>query len=102
MDPVVYGDYPPEIRQLVGSRLPTFTTEQREKLRSSLDFIGINQYTSFYVKDCMFTPCNSIDSFLGDALVYRTGERDGIPIGEPVSLCIGVCVQACVRVCVLV
>lgn len=81
LDPIIYGDYPPEMRQIVGPRLPTFTPEDRKKLKNKLDFIGINQYTTVYAKDCMFSPCNpaNVD---GDALVYITGEKDGIPIGE--------------------
>lgn len=84
IDPLIYGDYPPEMRQMVGSRLPVFTPEERRKLKNSLDFIGINQYTTLYIKDCTLSPCNSVESSLGDALVFQSGERDGIPIGDPV------------------
>lgn len=86
LDPIIYGEYPPEIRQVVGSRLPVFTMEEREILRNSVDFIGINHYTTLYAKDCMLTPCNSIYSGLGDALVYLSGDRDGILIGEPTAM----------------
>ncbi|KAL3726773.1 hypothetical protein ACJRO7_031641 [Eucalyptus globulus] len=53
-DPSVYGDYPPEMRQVVGSRLPAFSAEERTKLLEvKLDFIGVNHYTTLYVKDVL-------------------------------------------------
>ena len=71
------------MRQLLASRLPTFTLEEKRKLQNKLDFIGINHYTTIYVKDCMFSPCK-LDEVEGNALVYTTAERDGILIGAPV------------------
>lgn len=81
LDPILYGEYPPEMRQILGLRLPTFSSEEKKKLESKLDFIGINQYTTLYVKDCMFSPCNPAGE--GDRLAVLTGERDGVPIGAP-------------------
>ncbi|XP_039154751.1 beta-glucosidase 18 [Eucalyptus grandis] len=85
VDPFVYGDYPPEMRQIVGSRLPTFSAEERNRLDAKLDFIGINHYTTKYAKDCMFSPCTSPYS-LGEAFVYVTGEKDGVYIGERTAM----------------
>lgn len=49
-DPLVLGDYPKEMRDILGDRLPQFTTEERELLASStqrpVDFIGLNHYSS--------------------------------------------------------
>ena len=69
--------------QILGLRLPTFSSEDRRKLQYKLDFIGINHYTSHYAKDCMFSPCEegSRDS---PAFVISTAERNGVPIGTPV------------------
>ncbi|XP_057837214.2 beta-glucosidase 18-like [Cryptomeria japonica] len=85
LDPIVYGDYPPEMRQMLGRRLPTFPKEMSEKVRGSYDFIGINHYSTSYAKDCLFSPCLEIQ-YAPDALVYTTGERDGVPIGEPTGM----------------
>lgn len=53
-DPSVYGDYPPEMRQVVGLRLPAFSAEEWTKLLEvKLDFIGVNHYTTLYVKDVL-------------------------------------------------
>ncbi|KAJ1523466.1 hypothetical protein ONE63_001320 [Megalurothrips usitatus] len=44
LHPVVYGDYPEEVKLLVGSKLPVFTTEEQKDLKDSTDFIGYNLY----------------------------------------------------------
>lgn len=85
-DPLIYGEYPPEMREVVGSRLPVFTLEEMNNLNGSLDFIGLNHYTTLYVKDCMLSSCSSIDTTLGDAMVYTTGERDGNLIGDATAM----------------
>ncbi|GLJ16455.1 hypothetical protein SUGI_0280010 [Cryptomeria japonica] len=85
LDPIVYGHYPPEMRQMLGQRLPTFSRQMQEKLRGSYDFIGLNHYSTLYARDCLFSHCLKITSY-PDCLVYITGERDGIPIGEPTGM----------------
>jgi beta-glucosidase len=70
LDPLVYGDYPPEMRQLLGSRLPSFSPEDRRKLGYTLDF--------------MFSAC-PLGQETQHELVAVTGERNGQPIGQPVS-----------------
>ncbi|KAK8958443.1 Beta-glucosidase 18 [Platanthera guangdongensis] len=44
--------------QILGSRLPIFSSNEKKKLKDSLDFIEINHYTSLYAKDCMFSACD--------------------------------------------
>ncbi|KAJ1523244.1 hypothetical protein ONE63_001126 [Megalurothrips usitatus] len=44
LHPVVYGDYPQEVKLLVGSKLPVFTPEEQKDLKDSTDFIGYNLY----------------------------------------------------------
>lgn len=83
LDPIMFGDYPPEMHQIIRSRLPTFSEEERRKLSYKLDFIGVNHYTAAYAKDCMFSPCSSAFD-LGESMVYVTGERDGVYIGDEV------------------
>lgn len=85
LDPIMFGDYPLEMRQILGSRLPTFTSEERLKLQNKLDFIGINHYTTVYVKDCMYSPC-TVDDFYGNVLISTSAERNGIPIGAPTGM----------------
>ncbi|CAL9165535.1 unnamed protein product [Musa hybrid cultivar] len=85
LDPIIYGDYPPAMRQILGSRLPRFSTSDKKKLQHKSDFIGVNHYTSSYAKDCMFSPCEGGGSE-GDASVLTTGERNGLAIGKPTAM----------------
>ncbi|KAK2984277.1 hypothetical protein RJ640_003836 [Escallonia rubra] len=55
LGPIVNGDYPDIMRELVPDRLPHFTDEQTQELKHSFDFLGMNYYTAFYVNN---TPSN--------------------------------------------
>ncbi|KAL5737966.1 hypothetical protein ACOSP7_030727 [Xanthoceras sorbifolium] len=90
LDPLVYGDYPQEMRQYLGNNLPSFTEEESKYIKGSIDFIGINHYATLYAKDCLQTPCPCTQfpciSGGGRAIqgfTYTIGERDGVLIGEP-------------------
>jgi len=47
-DPIFgkHGDYPKEMRRLLGAKLPAFTKEQKRLLNGSADFFGLNHYGS--------------------------------------------------------
>lgn len=47
----MYGEYPRTIQDIVGKRLPKFTKEQVKIVKGSTDFVGINQYTAYYMYD---------------------------------------------------
>ncbi|KAG5546299.1 hypothetical protein RHGRI_018464 [Rhododendron griersonianum] len=85
-DPLSLGDYPPEMRRYHGNELPRFSAEERNYVKGSIDFIGINHYSTLYAKDCIHSDCN----FEGNGHVigfsYVTGERNGVPIGEPAGM----------------
>ncbi|KAK7838922.1 beta-glucosidase 47 [Quercus suber] len=57
LDPIIFRDYPAEMKEILGSILPEFSSNDREILKNGLDFIGINQYTSYYVQDCISSIC---------------------------------------------
>ncbi|XP_010439366.2 PREDICTED: beta-glucosidase 3-like isoform X1 [Camelina sativa] len=44
LGPLIYGDYPEEMKNSVGSRLPVFSKEESEQVKGSSDFIGIIHY----------------------------------------------------------
>lgn len=74
-----------EMHEILHSDLPTFSKHDLEKLKNGLDFIGINHYTSFYIKDCMFSPCEpGPGASKTEGFSFRTAQKNGIFIGEPV------------------
>ncbi|CAM8943485.1 unnamed protein product [Rhodiola kirilowii] len=51
LDPLFYGEYPPSMKKLVSERLPDISSEVSELLKGSLDFVGINHYTTLYARN---------------------------------------------------
>ncbi|XP_056865034.1 beta-glucosidase 3 isoform X2 [Raphanus sativus] len=44
LGPLTYGDYPDEMKRIVGSRLPLFTEEESALVKGSSDFLGVIHY----------------------------------------------------------
>lgn len=60
-DPIWKGDYPDIMKEYIGDRLPKFTKAQKEDLKGSWDFFGLNHYTSGWVTPadaCSGKECN--------------------------------------------
>jgi beta-glucosidase len=58
-DTVTFGDYPESVKKLdfgTGILIPKFTAEEKEMLKESIDFVGVNHYTSLYVGNKNFKP----------------------------------------------
>lgn len=53
LHPITYGNYPQSMRAVIGNRLPTFTAAQSKMLIESIDFIGMNYYTSNYASPAL-------------------------------------------------
>ncbi|KAG9145528.1 hypothetical protein Leryth_024134 [Lithospermum erythrorhizon] len=51
LDPLLLGEYPLSMKNLVAKRLPTITPDLSRYLIGSLDFIGINHYTTLYARN---------------------------------------------------
>ncbi|KAJ3672940.1 hypothetical protein LUZ60_006314 [Juncus effusus] len=51
LDPLINGHYPKAMQENVKERLPRFTTKQVSLIKGSIDFVGINQYTTSYVNN---------------------------------------------------
>ncbi|XP_044488695.1 beta-glucosidase 17-like isoform X2 [Mangifera indica] len=81
--PLTLGDYPKIMRKIVGNRLPNFTDAQSILIKGSLDFVGINYYTTRYAENYNFNSC--LLSYTTDSHVKETVEKNGIPIGELVG-----------------
>ena len=69
------GDYPKTMRCLVGNRLPNFTNEESILIKGTLDFVGLNYYTSLYADDA--TSYSSVFlSYTTDSHVNDTGKLE--------------------------
>ncbi|WZZ46800.1 hypothetical protein YC2023_043059 [Brassica napus] len=56
LGPLIFGDYPDEMKRTVGSRLPVFSLEESEQVKGSSDFIGIIHYLAASVTSINFKP----------------------------------------------
>ncbi|KAL3668997.1 hypothetical protein V7S43_006284 [Phytophthora oleae] len=52
LSPLVTGDYPPVMREIVGDRLPQFYGDQSKLLKGSYDLFMLNSYASRQVTSC--------------------------------------------------
>ncbi|CAI9089622.1 OLC1v1024228C1 [Oldenlandia corymbosa var. corymbosa] len=68
MAPITYGYYPERMRNIVKSRLPTFTDDQSKDLAGSFDFVGVNYYTGRYASDISKDPITVV-SYNTDMMV---------------------------------
>ncbi|KAJ3702795.1 hypothetical protein LUZ61_006500 [Rhynchospora tenuis] len=83
MDPLFFGDYPNSMRTRVGDRLPKFSADEAALVKGSLDFVGINHYTTWYAKN---NSTNIIGLLLHDTLADSGATtlpfKDNKAIGE--------------------
>ncbi|XP_019178188.1 PREDICTED: uncharacterized protein LOC109173383 isoform X2 [Ipomoea nil] len=71
------------MKDILGSLLPEFSSEDLEKLKTGLNFIAINLYTSFYVQDCMYSACGPVDGNTRmEGFIGKSSIKNGIPIRE--------------------
>ncbi|KAL0553647.1 hypothetical protein IC582_007547 [Cucumis melo] len=85
-DPIVYGDYPKKMREILGSELPSFSDEDKKYIKGSLDFTSINHYTTKYVKDCFHSSCTDEANRPINAFTETTPYRNGILIGDQMGM----------------
>jgi beta-glucosidase len=57
------------MRKNVGSRLPSFTAEELERVRGSFDYVGFNHYIAVYVKADLSKLDQNLRDYMGDAAV---------------------------------
>ncbi|HYO13010.1 MAG TPA: GH1 family beta-glucosidase [Thermoanaerobaculia bacterium] len=50
LDPVFFGRYPEELREIFGEAWPEFPEEDLARIRQPIDFVGINYYTRSVTK----------------------------------------------------
>ncbi|KAF0904644.1 hypothetical protein E2562_036017 [Oryza meyeriana var. granulata] len=83
LDPLMFGHYPPPMQKLAGDRLPQFSTQASKLVSRSLDFVGINHYTTLYARnDRMRIRKLVMNDASTDSAVIPTAYRHGKKIGE--------------------
>ncbi|CAE7477949.1 BGL1A [Symbiodinium natans] len=48
-DPIWKGDYPASMRKRCGDRLPSFSEEEKQLIKGTSEFFGLNHYSTAYV-----------------------------------------------------
>ncbi|KAL1358500.1 hypothetical protein AAHE18_04G037400 [Arachis hypogaea] len=88
LDPIILGNYPEEMHEILGPDLPSFSRNDKQKLKTSgLDFIGVNHYTSYYAKDCIFSACEpGKGSSRTEGFALNSPQINGFSIGQPTEL----------------
>ncbi|XP_024372566.1 beta-glucosidase 42 isoform X3 [Physcomitrium patens] len=82
LDPIYRGDYPAIMRTHVGARLPVFTADEVALLKGSLDFIGLNHYSSRWISNGVRVE-NSLNSDnWNDQAIESSVTRNGTQIGD--------------------
>uniref|UniRef100_A0A0E0LET6 4-hydroxy-7-methoxy-3-oxo-3,4-dihydro-2H-1,4-benzoxazin-2-yl glucosidebeta-D-glucosidase n=1 Tax=Oryza punctata TaxID=4537 RepID=A0A0E0LET6_ORYPU len=83
LDPLMFGHYPPSMQKLAGDRLPQFSTHASKLVSGSLDFVGINHYTTLYARnDRLRIRKLVMNDASTDSAVIPTAYRHGKKIGE--------------------
>ncbi|CAN7051061.1 unnamed protein product [Brassica oleracea var. botrytis] len=85
LDTTMYGDYPQIMKDIVGHRLPQFTTAQKAKLKNSAHFVGLNYYTSTFANH-VENPDHSKPRWKQDSLIsWEPKNSDKFTIGSTPS-----------------
>ncbi|CAN0880862.1 Beta-glucosidase 11, partial [Linum grandiflorum] len=92
LNPIVRGEYPKSMRKVIGERLPKFTPNQVKVLKGSIDFLGVNYYTSNFAGHI---PDKFPPNFKYDAGVAQTRVADD---GKYVQTSQGAALQDPVRI----
>lgn len=73
-DPIYLGHYPASMKEMLGSRLPTFTRDELALVKDSSEFYGMNTYTT------NMTRVGGTDEQQGKTL-YSFTRPDGTQLG---------------------
>ncbi|XP_059654486.1 raucaffricine-O-beta-D-glucosidase-like [Cornus florida] len=78
--PLTSGSYPDAMISNVRGRLRHFNEDEKELVKRSFDFVGLNYYTANYATPAPHH-CGKL-SYATDSHVELKTERNGVPIGE--------------------
>ncbi|KAK4491981.1 hypothetical protein RD792_002766 [Penstemon davidsonii] len=83
LDPLLLGNYPLSMQKLVAERLPEISPNVSQILKGSVDFIGINHYTTLYARNDRAQIRKLIlQDASSDSAVITTASKHGVAIGE--------------------
>ncbi|XP_030953644.1 beta-glucosidase 13-like [Quercus lobata] len=82
MEPLVFGDYPFIMKALIRDGLPEFTKAEKDLVKGSFDFIGVNYYTSRYTLSQQFNKDDNYSTFSQYQYAELKVDRNGKPIGD--------------------
>ncbi|KAK8994904.1 hypothetical protein V6N11_045971 [Hibiscus sabdariffa] len=80
LHPIRYGEYPKTMQEIVGERLPKFTEEEVKMVNGSVDYVGINQYTTSYISNPK-GPKPNVTSYQNDWNAAFANAKNGVQIG---------------------
>ncbi|KAK9123198.1 hypothetical protein Sjap_012800 [Stephania japonica] len=67
MDPLFFGEYPKSIQSVIDDRLKNvIDVSQLKRVNGTLDFLGLNYYTTYHVKNLLVNPNIDPPSFATD------------------------------------
>ncbi|KAL3505316.1 hypothetical protein ACH5RR_035157, partial [Cinchona calisaya] len=82
LHPLVFGDYPDIIKKNAGTRLPVLTSPESKLVKGSFDFIGLNHYATFYIKDnpsSLKMETRDVNADMAASFMCLQTARDGTP-----------------------
>ncbi|KAL0283067.1 UNVERIFIED_CONTAM: Oleuropein beta-glucosidase, partial [Sesamum angustifolium] len=83
LEPVIHGQYPESMLQYAESNIVPFSNEEKEELAKSVDWVGLNYYTSYFVAHEQNPP--GVGYPADQQIMFSYTNKDGKPVGEPDS-----------------
>ncbi|CAI0629033.1 unnamed protein product [Linum tenue] len=84
-NPLVYGDYPEVMKRNVGSRLPSFTSEESKLVKGSFDFLGLIHYMQMPVRDNPSSLNLELRDLNADVGAQMMVDQESFSVGFPVT-----------------
>lgn len=81
LDPLTFGDYPKRMKEIAGTKIPSFTENQSIQLKGSIDFIALNYYASVFVSNDPL-PKEGPQDFISDMSALLSAFKNETPIGQ--------------------
>ncbi|KAL0342599.1 UNVERIFIED_CONTAM: Raucaffricine-O-beta-D-glucosidase [Sesamum calycinum] len=84
LEPVIHGQYPESMLQYAESNIVPFSNEEKEELAKSVDWVGLNYYTSYFVAYEQNPP--GVGYPADQQIMFSYMDKAGKPVGQPSAL----------------